>query len=61
MSEDPRRDLPPQDLTADTMLRLALADVRDMKTRFGPLESMVASMDFKLLSMDTSLIVLEML
>lgn len=39
MSEDPTQDLPTQDLSAVEMLSLVLADVRDMKTRLGALES----------------------
>jgi hypothetical protein len=59
MSEDPTQDLPIQDLSAVEMLRLVLADVRDMKTRLGSLESAVAGMDSRLTTLETEIVALK--
>jgi predicted nucleic acid-binding Zn-ribbon protein len=48
MSEDPTKDL-----TAVEMLRLLLADVRDMKDRLGALESVTEDVGSKLAALET--------
>jgi hypothetical protein len=48
MNEDPTRDL-----TAVEMLRLVLADVRDMKDRLGAIESATQGVESRLAAIET--------
>ena len=56
MPEDPTRDL-----TAVEMLRLLLADVRDMKGRLGALETKVAALKSETQGVVSRLVALETL